>query len=511
MNLLRPVRTRYAPSPTGFQHIGGLRTALYCYLFAKKHQGTLVLRIEDTDQKRYVAGAEQYILDACQWVGIEFDESPIVGGSFGPYRQSERRHIYKEYIAILLQNGGAYYAFDSAESLEQLRQSHEAAGGSFTYNALNRLQLNNSLTRSADEVAELLRKGADYTVRLKTPEQPEAITFYDQVRGEVTFQSSEIDDKVLYKSDGWPTYHLANVVDDHLMQISHVVRGEEWLSSTPLHVLLYRYFGWSDTMPQFAHPPLLLNPGGRGKLSKRHADQLGFPVFPLAWSNAATGESSKGFREMGFRPAAFTNFLALLGWNDGSEREIFSMDELIAAFDLERVHKAGAKFDFDKAKWFNAQYLKNTPDEILTEDLLHDKQAQGKSRAFLQEAIGMYKDRLTFLHEFWENTTFLFEAPRTYDTEALRKSWKDDTAEHLSQLKNRFEQLPVFDAASVEQCIKDYAAEKNIKMGALMPPLRLALTGIGGGASLPHIAALIERFEVVKRIDNALQNWQNLL
>ncbi|MCB0515647.1 MAG: glutamate--tRNA ligase [Chitinophagales bacterium] len=504
--LYHRIRTRYAPSPTGFQHIGGIRTALYCYLFAQKHKGELVLRIEDTDQKRYVEGAEQYIIDACNWLGITFNESPFVGGQHAPYRQSERRERYQTYAQQLIDTGFAYYAFDTPEELDAVRKIAEDKGAAFLYNAQTRHQMRNSLSLAKEETQRLLNDGVDYTIRFKIPEN-RTVSFYDHIRGEVSFDSEQLDDKVLYKADGWPTYHLANVVDDYLMQITHVIRGEEWLSSTPLHVLLYEAFAWDNVMPQFAHLPLLLNPGGKGKLSKRQADKLGFPVFPLAWYNTETGENSNGFKEMGFFPDAFVNFLALLGWNPGTEQEIFSMDELIEAFDLDRVHKAGAKFDFEKAIWFNQQYLRQKCEDELVQLLKKDARANNFSEQKLRLLVKMYKERVSFLHEIWTHAVNIVGDIQQYDEKMIAKRWQKDFVPIFEKLAQLFNHLQEFSSGNIDTCLQNFIHDNELKTGNVLLPLRLMLTGESSGPHIPDIAAFLGKAEVVERMESAMRNW----
>lgn len=499
----RPVRVRFAPSPTGPLHIGGVRTALYNYLLARRTGGTMILRIEDTDQTRFVPGAEEYIRRSLEWCGIELDESPWHGGPYAPYRQSERKDLYMQYAQELINSGNAYYAFDTPEELEALRASKT----DFQYNAATRMQMKNSLTLPADEVERRIATKEPYVIRLKVPLKEE-IRFHDLIRGDVAVQSAMIDDKVLMKSDGMPTYHLANVVDDHLMKITHVIRGEEWLPSAPLHVLLYRALGWESTMPQFAHLPLLLKPEGEGKLSKRDGDKHGFAVFPLQWNNPETGESSRGFREDGYLPEALINFLALLGWNPGTEQEIFSMQELIAAFSLERVNKSGAKFDINKAKWYNQQYIKALSDEKLADMLLQelDKQALSCSREKAILIARAMKERITFVHELVSTGRFFFEAPATYDAETVAKKWNADVAKALKALAELLKTQPEeFVPAAIKTVLNELPPRLGMKPGQVMPALRLAMTGSGGGPDLTDILAICGREETVSRIEKALQ------
>jgi glutamyl-tRNA synthetase len=489
------VRVRFAPSPTGPLHLGGVRTALYNYLFAKKNNGTFILRIEDTDQNRFVAGAEAYIMDSLEWCGIKIDEGIRESGSFGPYKQSERKAIYKKYAQNLIENGHVYYAFDTAEALEQLRKENP----NFAYNAQNRMQLNNSLSLSEQEVQTKLQNNEPYVIRIKVPNDEE-IQFKDIVRGSVAFQSAQIDDKVMYKSDGMPTYHLANVVDDHLMEITHVIRGEEWLPSTPIHVLLYRFLGWEATMPQFAHLPLILKPDGNGKLSKRDGDRLGFPVFPLNWKNPETAEKSEGFKERGFLPEAFVNFLALLGWNPGTEQEIFDIEELTMLFNIEKLHKAGAKFDFEKAKWFNAEHIKLKSEEEIANLFLQNNSLEIDKNYFIK-AISLIKDRLNFVQDI-KQYEYLFSSPLSYNEEQLNK---------ISTIKNTLNKEALFDFLSnidyndeqaIEDNLKSFVVEQNLKMGDFMKFLRIGLVGELSGPSIPALINLLEKAETLKRIEN---------
>ncbi|MDR1698730.1 MAG: glutamate--tRNA ligase [Prevotellaceae bacterium] len=497
-------RVRFAPSPTGALHIGGVRTALYNYLFAKKHGGEMLLRIEDTDSSRFVPGAEEYIVEALTWLGIEFDEGVGIGGQYAPYRQSERKEIYKQYVDFLLENGKAYYAFDKPEELEAKR----AEMANFQYDASTRSQMKNSLTLSEYEVIERIASGENYVVRIKI-EPNEDIIVNDLIRGEVKINSSVLDDKVLWKSaDGLPTYHLANVVDDYLMKITHVIRGEEWLPSAPLHVLLYRALEWAREMPQFAHLPLLLKPEGNGKLSKRDGDRLGFPVFPLEWKDLKTGEISSGYREAGYFPEAVVNFLALLGWNPGTEQEIFSMDELIQLFSLERVSKSGAKFDYEKGKWFNHQYLMAKSNEelaFLFKNILKEKGIIYNDDERLAQIVGLVKERCTFVSDFWEQSSFFFVAPTEYDEKTVQKRWKAETPALMRELIAELQKIDNFSAANTEEIIKMWIAEKDYNMGAVMNAFRLALVGVAKGPHLFDIAAIIGKEETVKRIEKAIE------
>ena len=503
----RRVRVRFAPSPTGPLHMGGVRTALYNYLFAKKHGGDFLLRIEDTDQARYVAGAEEYIVDALSWCQMTVDEGASVGGENGPYRQSERKPIYKQYADQLVASGKAYYAFDTPEELTEMRDRMKAAGvASPQYNAVTRSGMKNSLTLPAEEVQRRLEANEKHVIRIKMPRN-EDVKFEDIIRGWVSVNTNNLDDKVLFKSDGMPTYHLANVVDDYLMNISHVIRGEEWLPSAPLHVLLYLYLGWADQMPQFAHLPLILKPDGNGKLSKRDGDRLGFPVFPTNWTNPETGEKSSGYRERGYYPEAFNNMLAFLGWNPGTTQELFSMDELIEAFSLDRVGRAGAKFDFDKTNWFNQQYLRMQSGTQLAPQLkpfLKNAQLDAADN-YIAQVCELMKERATFVEDILKEGRYFFEAPLSYDEKTIKKKWKDQTPEIIKELRNLLDNLGSFDADSIGTCFKGFLEEKGLGFGAVMPGFRVSVTGLGAGASMNEIAALLGKEEVLKRIDRALK------
>ena len=503
---MRDVRVRFAPSPTGALHIGGVRTALYNYLLARQFNGTMILRIEDTDQTRYVPGAEEYILEALKWVGITIDEGVGVGGPHAPYRQSERKPMYVQYAQKLVDEGNAYYAFDSEQDLDAMRERLKTAGVALPqYNSITRMQMRNSLTLLDDEVKALLEAGTPYVIRLKVPRKEE-VRLNDLIRGWVMVHSSQIDDKVLMKSDGMPTYHLANVVDDYLMKISHVIRGEEWLPSAPLHVLLYRYLGWEADMPQFAHLPLLLKPTGDGKLSKRDADQMGFPIFPLDWIDPNTGEKATGFRESGYLPEALVNFLAFLGWNPGTTQEIFSMEELIKAFSVERIGKAGAKFDIHKAQWFNQQYLRTKPNELLAEYLMESLGRENIkcSREKAEKVAAVMKERVTFPNDFWEQGKFLFIAPATFDEGIAAKKWNDDAVKVLSAFKDEVSKLTSFNAEVAKSTLEQVTASLGIGTGKILQALRLSVTGAGGGPDLMMIMEIIGKEEVVGRIDFAL-------
>lgn len=502
--MTQQVRVRFAPSPTGPLHIGGVRTALFNYLFAKQNNGVFYIRIEDTDQNRYVAGAEEYIFKALEWLGISPDETIGKDEKFGPYRQSERKALYKQYADQLIETGWAYYAFDTPEELDELRKNAEAAGQTFIYNHRIREQLNTSLKLSEDEVTALLEKETPYVVRFKTPTD-EILLLNDLIRGEVKFDTNLLDDKVLYKSDGMPTYHLANIVDDHLMETSHVIRGEEWLPSLPLHELLYKAFGWEA--PKFAHLPLILKPVGNGKLSKRDGDKLGFPVFPLDWTDVSTGESSSGYREKGFFPEAVVNFLALLGWNDGTEQEIFSLEELVEKFDLTRVHKAGAKFDPEKNKWFNQHYLKEQSNADLTvefQKILRSKNIQA-TQEYVERVVGLIKERATFVSDFYELSDFFFVAPSSYDEKAL-KNWKEDTGALMTQVAEQLNDIEDFQGKNIETLIKAWIKEQGVGMGKVMQPLRLSLVGALKGPDLFDIIEMIGKLETIERINNAVDN-----
>lgn len=499
----RRTRVRFAPSPTGPLHIGGVRTALYNYLFAKQQGGDFILRIEDTDSTRFVPGAEEYIQETFDWLRLPFDESPAKGGDFGPYRQSERKDIYKKYVDQLLENKLAYIAFDTPEELEQKR--NEIAN--FQYDASTRLQMCNSLTLSDEEVKTLIDNGTQYVVRIKI--EPDIdITVNDLIRGKVIINSSVLDDKVIYKSsDQLPTYHLANVVDDHLMQISHVIRGEEWLPSAPLHVWLYRSFGWEDTMPQFAHLPLLLKPEGNGKLSKRDGDRLGFPVFPLEWKDPQSGEISSGYRESGYLPQAVVNFLALLGWNPGTEQEIFSLDELVQAFSFDRCSKSGAKFDFEKAKWFNHKYIQETPNDVLAgmlEPILKEKNISFEKK-YVAKVFGLVKERVNFVKELWEQASFFFVAPTSYDEKTVKKRWKAETPAQLSELISVLQNINDFSSENQEITVKQWIEGRNYHLGNIMNGFRLAVVGESKGPHMFDISALIGKQETIDRLTKAIK------
>ncbi len=500
------IRVRFAPSPTGPLHIGGVRTALYNYLFARQHGGSMILRIEDTDQTRFVPGAEEYIIEALTWLGIEFDEGVHVGGKYAPYRQSDRKPMYREYAGQLINGGWAYYAFDTPEDLEAKRKEYEQEKKTFQYDASTRDAMCNSLTLSVEEVQQRLNDGMPYVVRFKFPADTE-IHVDDLIRGEVVVNSSLLDDKVLFKSDGMPTYHLANIVDDHTMEITHVIRGEEWLPSAPLHVLLYKAFGWEDTMPRFAHLPLLLKPDGNGKLSKRDGDRLGFPVFPLQWTDPATKEISSGYRENGYFPEAVINMLALLGWNPGTEQELFDMSQLIELFSLDRISKSGAKFDLKKAHWFNHEYLVAKSDEELAE--LFSKVLENKSISsgftYVAKVCGLVKERVNFVSEIWDQASFFFIAPESYDEAVIKKRWKENTPAIMQDVKNILNGLADFSEEHIHDSLQAYSEEKGLGMGQVMIPLRIALVGGTFGPDLQVIANMLGKEEVIRRIDRILQ------
>ena len=518
--MINNVRVRFAPSPTGPLHIGGVRTALFNYLFAKKHKGTFILRIEDTDQNRYVEGAEKYIIEALNWLNIPFDEGPEIGGELGPYCQSERKDIYKKYVDELINSGNAYYAFDTAEKLDFHRKNHDAKGKTFIYNWHNRLKLDNSLTLNPEEVQKRLIVGEKYVVRFKSPEN-EILLLNDIIRGGIKIDTNVLDDKILFKSDGMPTYHLANIVDDHLMKISHVIRGEEWLPSLALHVLLYRAFGWKE--PEFAHLPLILKPEGKGKLSKRDGDKLGFPVFPIEWK--IDNDVSRGYREDGYFPEALVNMLALLGWNEGegSEKEIYSLNELINVFSLEHVSKAGAKFNPEKAKWFNQQYLHQKSNTELAELFLpilekelnaaaiKSEESEHQISNFIQnnndyvtKVVSLIKDRATFVSDLWDLSSFFFMSPTTYDEKVARKIWKPETGKLMNDLVEVLVSIDDFSSQNIETFVKEWITSEEIGFGKVMQPLRLSLVGALKGPHLFDIMGLIGKDETISSIKNAI-------
>lgn len=501
----RKVRVRFAPSPTGALHLGGVRTALFNYLFARHHGGDFLLRIEDTDQTRYVPGAEEYIQKSLQWCGLTVDEGVGAGGEYGPYRQSERKEIYQQYALQLVASGHAYYSFDTPEELDACRKACEEQGQTFMYNALSRQNLKNSLTLSEEEVLQLLQSGSHYVIRFKMPENEE-LQLQDIIRGEVHFNSSLLDDKVLYKSDGMPTYHLANIVDDHLMKITHVIRGEEWLPSLPLHVLLYKAFGWEDTMPEFAHLPLILKPVGHGKLSKRDGNKMGFPVFPLEFTDPATGEKWHGYREDGYFPEAFINMLALLGWNPGTEQEIFSLQELCDQFSLDRVKKSGAKFDPEKTKWFNHKYLVAKPNEELAQLMQPLLEANGLSyeSAKVEKICGLMKERANFIADLFQDSLFFFQAPDTYVEKDVKKYWKDEAPVLMKELLDILRQIDDYSFASTEKVISAWINEKQLGFGKVMNPFRVAIVGAAKGPHMFDIIEILGKEETLRRMEKAL-------
>ena len=497
---MQEVRVRFAPSPTGPLHIGGVRTALYNYLFAKKHGGKFILRIEDTDQTRFVEGAEEYIMEALKWCGISVDEGIEEGGKYGPYRQSDRKDLYRQYAEALVEKGDAYYAFDTTEMLEKLRTDAEKAGKTFIYNAVSRVNLNNSLSIPESEWKTILSNGEPYVIRFKMPLN-EDVHFDDLIRGHIVVNTETLDDKVLFKSDGMPTYHLAHLVDDHLMDISHVIRGEEWLPSLPLHILLYRSFGWKA--PSFAHLPLLLKPDGKGKLSKRDGDRMGFPVFPLYWPY---GETAKGYREEGYYPEAFVNMLALLGWNPGTEKEIFSMEELIEAFSIERVHKSGSRFDPEKAKWFNHYYLQCRDNKQIAMEFREILRARGIHQDIVQLEIlvGLVKERMNFVKDIWQETDFFFTAPEAYNNEVIKKRWKPETPTQLNELRSLLENIVEFSPSLIEQAMKTWIEAKGYNAGAVMNALRLVIVGASRGPHMFDIISWLGKEETLRRIDRGI-------
>ena len=515
---MRKVRVRFAPSPTGPLHIGGVRTALYNYLFARQNGGDMILRIEDTDQTRFVPGAEDYIIEALDWLGIKFDEGVHIGGNYGPYRQSDRKPMYRQYAEQLIRDGWAYYAFDKPEALDAKRKEYEAQKKTFQYDCNTRGSMENSLSLPADEVQRRIDSGEPYVVRFKFPNNID-ITVHDLIRGDVTMNSNLLDDKVLFKSDGMPTYHLANIVDDHTMEISHVIRGEEWLPSAPLHVMLYRAFGWEDTMPQFAHLPLLLKPDGNGKLSKRDGDRLGFPVFPLDWHNPETGELSSGYRERGYLPEAVVNMLALLGWNPGNDQEILSMDELIQQFSIEHISKSGAKFNIEKAKWFNHEYLQKCSDERIAQMFLPQLEEHGIKVAdtesnnfqlstfnfqYVIKVCGMMKERISFPSELWDQTHYFFVAPIQYDPKAVAKRWKPGMTTHMAKVIEILNTVPFEYDAIHQALLEDYIKGHELNMGQIMNSLRLAVVGTTVGPDMLTLVMTIGKEETIARVQRAI-------
>ena len=503
--MIKKVRVRFAPSPTGGLHMGGIRTVLYNYLFAKKNNGNFILRIEDTDQSRYVPGAEEYIYDTLKWVGLEPDESPVHGGEYGPYRQSERKNIYLEYAEQLVKDGFAYYAFDSPEDLDKMRHNViSEQNSSSQYDSSIRNSMRNSLTLSPEETNKLLKEGSGYVIRIKMPID-ETIFFTDMIRGDISFDSSLIDDKVLLKADGMPTYHLAVVVDDYLMKITHAFRGEEWLPSAPVHILLWKYLGWEKDMPQWAHLPLILGPDG--KLSKRDGLKYGFPVFAKSWTDPVSGQSSEGFKEKGFVPEAFINLLALLGWNDGTEQEIFSLEELIQKFEIEKVHKGGAHFDFEKAKWFNHEWIKKSTADSLRSTLnklLLKKDISVKNDSTLNKVIGLVKDRCVFLTDFYEQSFFFFKTPEEIDTTFILQKWNEQKQIFFQEMVRTYKLTTIWNAGELEKAMKEMAAAHQLKPGELMLPLRIMLVGSKFGPGVFEIAEIIGRNETINRIEKAL-------
>ena len=504
------VRVRFAPSPTGPLHLGGVRTALYNYLFAKKHNGSFILRIEDTDRQRLVKGAEEYILASLKWCGLAFDEDIVQGGPYAPYRQSDRSAVYREYIGQLVTSGHAYYAFDTAEALEAARTRVPAGEEPFQYNYKTRKVMQNSLSLSAEEVKMRLEKGDPYVIRIRIPED-EVVDFHDLIRGQVSVHTAHLDDKVLFKSDGLPTYHLANVVDDYLMKITHVIRGEEWLPSAPMHLLLYRFFGWEKQMPAFAHLPLILKPEGNGKLSKRDGDRLGFPVFPLQWTDPVTGEVSHGYREDGYLPEAFINMLALLGWNPGTEQELFSLEGLTEAFSIDRVGKHGSKFDPEKAKWFNHQYLARLSEETFL-TLFRQQLAAHQITAsddYILQVLRLIRERAHLLPELWDNSWYFFKDPETYDPSTLSRHWKPTTGELLRSFLHEINLLREFNKDTLHEAVTVFSVSKGIKMGLLMNPLRLLVVGSGQGPGMMDIAVLLGKETFIRRIEKGIQQLNN--
>lgn len=503
-------RVRFAPSPTGPLHIGGVRTALYNYLLARQQGGTFILRIEDTDQERFVPGAEEYIVEALEWCGLEIDESPQKGGPYGPYRQSERKGMYRQYAEQLVEAGYAYYAFDTKEELDEAREQAAKQGvPSWKYDSITRQYLKNSLTLPEDEWKKKLADGEDYVIRIKMPRNEE-VRFEDEIRGWVHFNTSQLDDKVLLKGDGMPTYHMANIVDDHLMEITHVIRGEEWLPSAPTHVMLYKYLGWEESMPKFAHLPLILRPDGKGKLSKRDGDREGFPVFPLDWKDPESGTvTAAGFREKGFFPEAFLNMLAFLGWNPGTQQEIFSKAELIEAFEVKRIGKSGARFDFEKAKWFNQQYFKlKSPAELagMVTPILRSYGIENDT-AFIEKYCELLVDRVVFLGDFWEQGKYFFEPPHELDEKTIRKKWKEGKKESFPELINKLDALEPFTPEGIEATVKEYMADHGLGFGDVLPMLRIMLTGTMQGPPIFETAVLLGKHETLHRLKNGIEKF----
>ena len=500
------VRVRFAPSPTGPLHIGGVRTALYNYLFARQQGGKMILRIEDTDQTRFVPGAEQYIIEALDWLGIKFDEGVHLGGPFGPYRQSDRKPMYRQYAEQLIHDGWAYYAFDKPEALDAKRKEYEAQKKTFQYDCNTRSEMENSLSLGKEEAQRRIDNGEPYVVRFKFPDNID-ITVHDMIRGDVTMNSRLLDDKVLFKSDGMPTYHLANIVDDHTMEITHVIRGEEWLPSAPLHVMLYKAFGWEDTMPRFAHLPLLLKPEGNGKLSKRDGDRLGFPVFPLEWHDPKSGEISSGYREQGYLPQAVVNMLALMGWNPGTEQEIMSMEELIKLFNIEHISKNGAKFNLDKAKWFNHEYFQMLSDEEVAAYLEKDLDAHEitASHDYVVQVASMMKERITFPKELWETCNYFFVAPTEYDAKDVAKRWTPDMHVHMQKVIEILNTVQFEYDAIHKALLEDYIKGNGLNMGKVMNSLRIAIVGRAVGPDMLTLVMMLGKEETISRIQRAIE------
>lgn len=504
------VRVRFAPSPTGPLHIGGVRTALYNYLLAKKHNGTMILRVEDTDQTRFVEGAEQYIIDSLTWAGIEIDEGPIQGGEYGPYRQSERGEIYRQYTTKLLENGWAYKAYDSPDELNTKREEAKNSGNhSWQYDSVTRSQMRNSLTLSEEEVSDLDEKNTPFVIRFKVPEN-EKVIFEDIIRDQVEFDTKQLDDKVLFKADGYPTYHMANVIDDYTMRISHVIRGEEWLSSTPLHVLLYKALGWENEMPAFAHLPLILKPQGQGKLSKRDGAKFGFPVFPLNWDDEKSGEQWIGYKETGFLAEGFANLLAFLGWNPGTEQETFTMEQLISDFSLDRVSKSGARFDYDKAKWFNQQHIKELNNDTIAEIAKPYFTDKNISQEQLKTIVGLYKERVEFISQIPEQSDYIFNDVKDYDEKSIKKKWKPELTEKFEEFTQSIKELPTWDAQSIETATKQFMETNSLGFGQVLPALRLAICGTMKGPSIFDVMALIKQETVATRLETGIELFNQL-
>ncbi|MFO8235734.1 MAG: glutamate--tRNA ligase [Bacteroidales bacterium] len=501
------VRVRFAPSPTGPLHMGGVRTALFNYLFARKYNGTFILRIEDTDKIRYMPGAEEYIINSLKWCGLEFDEGIEQGGEYGPYRQSERKELYKKYANHLVEAGKAYFAFDTAEELDAMRERlKEQKSDIQQYNAVTRKEMKNSLTLGKEKTRQLIDEGVPYVIRFKMSEE-QYIGVIDRIRGEVEVNTNQLDDKILFKSDGLPTYHLANVVDDHEMKVTHVIRGEEWLPSLPLHFMLYEAFGWKDEMPEFAHLPLILKPSGKGKLSKRDGQKHGFPVFPMEWEDPETNETFPGYKESGYLPEAFINILAFLGWNPGTDKELYTMDELIEEFDLDKVGKSGSKFDPDKAKWYNHKYLMAKSDKELAEMFIPLLEEMGISASvdFVEKVCSLVKERINFIHDLWDQSWFFFKAPDEYDQKMVKKKWKEHTPDLLNELKEKLQKLNEFTPENIKSTAKQLTEDKDLGMGQVMFPFRLTLVGAGMGPDVAEIAVMIGKDETVRRIEKAVE------